>query len=211
MAPDAKDTTGGAWLAPMVIGVAGKIGSGKSTVAALLATIGYKVIDVDRLGHQALITERQRIINVFGSAIVDPEGQIDRGRLGRLVFRNARARHLLDDIVHPVMSRNVRTLLEREPGVVVIDAALLIPMKLDALCDLVLWVYAPLPLRLLRAAGNGKKRVSTVLGAMRAQRGRQLKRSTARVDTRNSSCRSIYNVATKGLLQRQIKLVLGRR
>ena len=62
----------------MVIGVAGKVGSGKSTVAAILASVGYKVIDVDRLGHQALITERQRIINVFGPAILGLEGQIDR-------------------------------------------------------------------------------------------------------------------------------------
>ena len=192
----------------MVVGVAGKLGSGKSAVAGILAAAGYRVIDVDRLGHRALVTERDRVVDAFGRGVLDPDGQIDRRRLGPLVFGNAEARRRLDAIVHPVMVRSVRTLVEVEPSGVVIDAALLYPLGLDALCDLVLWVHAPVLLRLYRAVVVDRKRGATVLGAMWAQRGRRLKRPSAGVDTRSVSRRTIYNVATRGVLRRQIELIL---
>ena len=96
----------------MVVGVAGKLGAGKSSVAGLLADAGWRVIDVDLLGHRALVTERDRIVDVFGRGVLDSEGRIDRRRLGPLVFANADARRRLDVIVHPVMVRSVKTLVE---------------------------------------------------------------------------------------------------
>lgn len=190
--------------------MAGKIGSGKSSVTEILAAFGYQVVNVDQLGHRALVTERDRIINVLGSDVLGSDGQIDRGHLGSLVFGNAEARSRLDEIVHPVMVSRVRTLVEVESGDLVIDAALLIPMGLDVFCDLVLWVRAPSLLRLYRVVVDGK-RITTVLGAMWAQRGRRLKRPTTNVDTRSVSRRTIYNLATRGLLRRRIGFILGRR
>ena len=192
----------------MVVGVAGKLGSGKSSVAGLLADAGWRVIDVDLLGHRALATERDRIVDAFGRGVLDSEGRIDRRRLGPLVFANADARRRLDVIVHPVMVRSVKTLVEADPGPTAIDAALLNPMGLDALCDLVLWVHAPLPLRLYRALVVDRKPTATVLGAMWAQRGRRLKRPVGGVDTRSVSRRTIYNGATRGMLRRQIEFIL---
>ena len=192
----------------MVVGVAGKLGSGKSSVAGLLADAGWRVIDVDLLGHRALATERDRIVDAFGRGVLDSEGRIDRRRLGPLVFANADARRRLDVIVHPVMVRSVKTLVAADPSRTAIDAALLNPMGLDALCDLVLWVHAPLPLRLYRALVVDRKPRATVLGAMWAQRGRRLKRPVAGVDTRSVSRRTIYNGATRGMLRRQIEFIL---
>ncbi len=192
----------------MVVGVAGKLGSGKSSVAGFLADAGWRVIDVDLLGHRALATERDRIVDAFGRGVLDSEGRIDRRRLGPLVFANADARRRLDVIVHPVMVRSVKTLVAADPGPIAIDAALLNPMGLDALCDLVLWVHAPVPLRLYRALVVDRKPRATVLGAMWAQRGRRLKRPVAGVDTRSVSRRTIYNGATRGMLRRQIEFIL---
>ena len=192
----------------MVVGVAGKLGSGKSSVAGLLADAGWRVIDVDLLGHRALVTERDRIVDAFGRGVLDSEGRIDRRRLGPLVFANADARRRLDVIVHPVMVRSVKTLVEADPSPTAIDAALLNPMGLDALCDLVLWVHAPLLLRLYRALVVDRKPRATVLGAMWAQRGRRLKRPVEGVDTRSVSRRTIYNGATRGILRRQIEFIL---
>ena len=192
----------------MVVGVAGKLGSGKSSVAGLLADAGWRVIDVDLLGHRALATERDRIVDAFGRGVLDSEGRIDRRRLGPLVFANADARRRLDVIVHPVMVRSVKTLVAADPSRTAIDAALLNPMGLDALCDLVLWVHAPVPLRLYRALVVDRKPRATVLGAMWAQRGRRLKRPVAGVDTRSVSRRTIYNGATRGMLRRQIEFIL---
>ena len=195
----------------MVVGVAGKLGSGKSAVAGLLADAGWRVIDVDRLGHRALVTERDRIVDAFGRGVLDSEGRIDRRRLGPLVFGHADARRRLDAIVHPVMVRSVKTsvktLAETDPGGIVVDAALLYPMGLDSLCDLVLWVHAPLLLRLYRALVVDRKRSATVFGAVWAQRGGRLKRPPAGVDTRSVSRRTIYNVATRRMLRRQIDFI----
>lgn len=195
----------------MVVGVAGKLGSGKSAVAGMLADAGYRVIDVDRLGHRALVTERDRIVSAFGRGILFSDGQIDRRRLGALVFRTAEARRRLEAIVHPVMVRRVTTLVTVEPAAVVIDAALLHPMGLDALCDLVLWVRAPLLMRLYRTLAIGGGRPATVLRTMWAQRGRRLKRRSATVDTGSVFRRSVYNVATRGVLRRQVERILDRR
>ena len=155
----------------MVVGVAGKLGSGKSAVAGMLADAGYRVIDVDRLGHRALVTERDRIVSAFGRGILFPDGQIDRRRLGALVFRTAEARRRLEAIVHPVMVRRVTTLVTVEPAAVVIDAALLHPMGLDALCDLVLWVRAPAPDASVPHAGHrwrtARHRAADHVGATR--------------------------------------------
>ncbi len=194
----------------MVVGVAGKLGSGKSAVAAILADAGFRVVDVDRLGHRALVTERDRIIDAFGRGILFPDGQIDRRRLGALVFRTEEARRRLEAIVHPVMVRSVAALVTVERAPVVIDAALLYPMGLDALCDVVFWVRAPLLLRLYRTVIAGD-RGATALRAAWAQRGRRLKRPSARVDTSSVLRRSVYNVATKDVLRRQVERTLRRR
>ena len=192
----------------MVVGVAGKLGSGKSSVAKLLAEAGWRVVDVDLLGHRALITERDRIVAAFGRGVLDPEGRIDRRRLGPLVFGNVDARRRLDAIVHPVMVRSVKALVEADPSPTAIDAALLNPMGLDALCDLVLWVHAPVLLRLYRALAVDRKPRATVFGALWAQRGRRLKRPVVGVDTRSVSRRTVCNGATRGMLRRQIEFIL---
>lgn len=193
----------------MIVGVAGKLGSGKSEVAQILSDTGFRVINVDRLGHQALMSERERIVDAFGRVVLNPDGQIDRRRLGGLVFKSAEHRRRLEAIVHPVMIRRVATLVGVDPAPVVIDAALLYPMGLDTLCEVVIWVRAPLPLRLLRAVLMDGRRLDVVLATIWAQRGCTLKRLPASVDTYSGSRRSVYNVATRGLLRRQIEVILA--
>ncbi|MFP4638779.1 MAG: dephospho-CoA kinase [Spirochaetaceae bacterium] len=135
----------------MVVGVAGKYCAGKSTVAQMLAEAGYRVIDVDRLGHEALARRGEDVRRVFGGDYVDEEGSVDRGRLGRLVFRDRTALRRLESIVHPEMVEMVRERLRTSQQPTVINAALLFPMGLDTLCDTVLWVTAPALTRICRA------------------------------------------------------------
>ena len=71
----------------MIIGVTGKIGSGKSTVTKMLVDFGFRMINVDQLGHQALVSERERIVGAFGPEVVDDDGQIDRRHLSALIFK----------------------------------------------------------------------------------------------------------------------------
>ena len=96
---------------PLVIGLTGPIGCGKSTVAAMLADLGGVSIDADALvrevtapGQPALVAVRDR----FGAAVFEPSGVLDRAALASLVFADAAALRDLEAIVHPA----VRTLIE---------------------------------------------------------------------------------------------------
>jgi dephospho-CoA kinase len=115
-----------------VIGLSGGIGTGKSTVASILARLGALVIDAD-----AIVRELQapgtpmlaEIAAAFGPELIGADGSLDRARLGELVFRDPEARLRLGKIVHPAVGAEMRRRLEaaREArvGLVVLDIPLL--------------------------------------------------------------------------------------
>ncbi len=87
-----------------VLGLSGGIGTGKSTVARFLGSLGATVIDADAIVHelQAPGTPMlDEIEEAFGSELIDTEGRLDRNALGATVFRDAAARRRLEQIVHP--------------------------------------------------------------------------------------------------------------
>lgn len=126
-----------------IVGVVGRSGSGKSTVAAHLAEGGAAWIDADRIGHDALDGDavRRRLRDQFGDTIFRGE-RVDRRALGRLVFGDPDALALLNTIVHPVIIRHCQERIDacRLEGrkLVVIDAALLLEVPLPFDLDLVI-------------------------------------------------------------------------
>ncbi|MBA7691733.1 Dephospho-CoA kinase [subsurface metagenome] len=129
-----------------VIGLTGGIGSGKSTVSQFLIELGAVIIDADRVGHEAFKpgTELWReVVAAFGRRIVTPGGDIDRKKLGEIVFGNAESLSQLNRIMHPRMYDMVKTQLEghRQQGVAVavLEAPLLIEANWTSLVDEV-WV-----------------------------------------------------------------------
>ncbi len=169
----------------MVIGITGKYCAGKNRVAEILARRGFTVVDVDRLGHDALVFERDAVVARFGAGVLTPEGRIDRRRLGALVFADVKERAALEAIVHPVMVAAVERLVgrrmdkrrgtgesDRANGRFAVNAALLFPMGLHRLCDLVLYVSASLPVRIWRALR--RDRLSLLQVARRIWSQRQL-------------------------------------
>lgn len=117
----------------VMIGLTGGIGSGKSTVAELLAERGAHVIDADRVAHEVYAPGTlgfERIVERFGDDVVGDDGAIDRARLGALVFRDPAALADLNGIVHPlvraeVASRIAEIVGEDSGAIVVIEAALM--------------------------------------------------------------------------------------
>jgi dephospho-CoA kinase len=78
----------------IVIGLTGGIGSGKSTIAQYLAELGAVVIDADKVGHEAFMpgTPAYRdVIDAFGKEVMTPTGEIDRKKLGQIVFDDTNA------------------------------------------------------------------------------------------------------------------------
>jgi dephospho-CoA kinase len=117
----------------VMIGLTGGIGSGKSTVAELLAERGAHVIDADRVAHEVYAPGTagfERIVERFGDDVVGDDGTIDRASLGALVFRDKQALADLNGIVHPLVRAEVASriaeIVADDPGaVIVIEAALM--------------------------------------------------------------------------------------
>ncbi len=129
-----------------VIGLTGGIGSGKSTVSQFLAELGAAIVDADKAGHEAFKpgTEAWReVVAAFGRQILTPDGDIDRGKLGNIVFDNSESLLRLNQIMHPRMYDMVRAQIEeyRQQGVdvIVLEAPLLVEASWTSLVDEV-WV-----------------------------------------------------------------------
>ncbi len=187
----------------MVIGVAGKFASGKSRVAKILEERGFLEVDVDRLGHRALEEAREAVAGRFGDEVVRSEdGGVDRRRLGEIVFRDPAALRDLEAIVHPRMVAMAERIIRENPGRnVVLNAAILFPMGLDRLCDAVVWVQAPWPVRLLRAMRRDRLPLPAAVRRIRAQRSLRPQPSSDSVD--------IYSVKNAGSLRRLESTVEG--
>lgn len=140
----------------LVVGLAGGVGSGKSTVAALFRKWGARIVDADAVGHRVLERPgiRARLRRAWGAGIFR-NGRVDRRALAREAFRSRRSVERLNRIVHPAILREVRRRLRRARGCVVLDAALLFETGADALCDRIVFVRAPRGLRARRAASRG--------------------------------------------------------
>ena len=135
------------------IGVTGRMGSGKSTVARRFQEKGATLVDGDTLGWEVLrLPEvREAIAASIGGEITDRDGHFDRARLGRVVFRDAAAMDRLNAIVQPVLLRRVREMLDAPGrGVLVLDAALLPTWRLEPELDGVIEVVASEDVRVRR-------------------------------------------------------------
>ena len=135
---------------PLRVGLVGRTGSGKSTVARALEADGAIVMDADAIGHE--VTDRDPNVRAALTAEYGPEvyrdGHLDRRRVAQRVFGDAAARERLDRLVHPRILERIRQRLAALDGrgfrgVVVIDAALLLDWGLERELDAVLAVTAP--------------------------------------------------------------------
>ena len=145
-----------------VIGLTGGIGTGKTRVSQMLQTLGATVINADLVGHEAYLpnTETWRaVVNAFGSGILDADEQIDRRKLGGIVFSDSRKLELLNSIVHPriyaMIGDQIGELEEDGAEVVVVEAALLIEANWTPLADSVWVVTAPQEQVLARLTTRG--------------------------------------------------------
>lgn len=131
------------WPGKYVIGLTGNIATGKSVVRRMLEHLGAYGIDADALAHRAMAQGAPGyapIVKLFGTYILDEEGQIDRARLGRLVFADPQALEALEAILHPLVRQGVDLLVRRAPHkVIVIEAIKLLEGNLRSVCDAV-WV-----------------------------------------------------------------------
>jgi dephospho-CoA kinase len=165
---------------PLVIGLTGGIGSGKSTVAGIFKQFGIPVIDADDIAH-ALVAPGQpaieEIIEVFGPASVDACGALDRNYLRKLVFSDPEQRHRLEAILHPKIRHEIIALTRnvQAPYCIVVIPLLLETDQQD-LVDRILVVDTKLDNQITRVAmrnGLPRHEINAIIAAQ-ANRDRRL-------------------------------------
>ncbi len=156
---------------PFRIGLAGGYCAGKNEAARCLEARGFLCLDMDAVGHQALASSAEAVIERFGREVIGLDGLPDRKALGRIVFNDSRALADLEAILHPAMEKTARFWIESHPDRdLCVNAALLHKMGLMAMLDAAIEVRAPLLLRLLRGMRRDGLSLRGALLRIRSQR-----------------------------------------
>lgn len=178
-----------AWPDKFVIGLTGNIATGKSVVRRMLEHLGAYGIDADALAHRAMAKGApgyQPVLNTFGSWILSDTGQIDRGRLGKIVFSDAEALRRLEEIIHPLVSQAVDYLVRHAyQPVVVIEAIKLIESSLSKSCDRVWVVYASPEVQVRRLIERRKMNMESARQRVLAQPAQEIKVKAAHTVIKN--------------------------
>ena len=126
-----------------VIGIYGLICSGKSSFSKLLAKeLNALYIDADIIGHEALNDKdkKEELIKEFSSDILDDNGNIDRKKLGKIVFGNSKKLRKLESINYPYIEEKVSKLINSTDKDVVIEAALIMRSEIYKMCNSLIYV-----------------------------------------------------------------------
>lgn len=173
---------------PLVIGITGGISTGKSTVSEYLIKKGYKVIDTDIISKN--IANNLEVISqielVFGTEYV-LNGQLDRKKMGDLVFNNKEANKKLTDIIHPIVKKQVVNEIKLcKDEIVFVDVPLLYEAKFDSLCHYVICVYTNYENNLSRLMKRDNITYEQAVNKIKSQMDIELKKQMAHFIIDNS-------------------------
>jgi dephospho-CoA kinase len=188
-----------------IVGLTGGIGSGKSTVVSVLAELGARVIDADRIGHEMYRpgTEGyERVVATFGRDVVAADGTIDRRALGALVFGDSAALARLNAIVHPLIAAEVSRRIaaaraEGSTAPIVVEAAILLEAGWRPLVDRV-WVVSA-------ARENAVARVVASRGLAPGEVERRLDAQMPDAERRRQADLVIENDGTPAALRAEVE------
>ncbi len=184
----------------IVIGLTGGIGSGKSEVSRKIKELGAEVIDADLVGHEAYLPHTpawEEVVTAFGQEILQPSGEVDRRKLGGVVFSDPKALAQLNAIMHPKMYEMLRERVDvlRSQGteVAVIEAAILIEANWTPLVDEVWVTEANEDVVVERVGKRNNLPAEEILRRIRSQMSREerAKHATATI-TNNKGLEELY-------------------
>ena len=186
----------------IVAGLTGGIATGKSTVSAYLVQLGATVLDADKIAHTVYrkgLPAWQEIVDHFGKTVLLPGGEIDRRKLGQMVFHRPEVLKQLNAIVHPHVKKEMDRLLQRAAektprAIAILDVPLLFETGMNKGLAEVIVVYTPLELQLKRLIErdglNKKDAVARINAQMSIEEKKQL--ATLVIDNSGSLSETRY-------------------
>jgi dephospho-CoA kinase len=180
------------------VGLTGGIGSGKSEVSRRLAALGAVLVDADAVAREVVepgTPGLAAVVEEFGEQVLLPTGELDRERLGAIVFADDARRERLNAIVHPLVGRRMQELVEDTPAdaIVVYDVPLLTENDLAGLYDLVVVVDAPVEEQVRRLTELRGMSEEAARARIAAQATREQRRAIAdRVIDNSGTLESLY-------------------
>lgn len=193
---------------PPRLGLIGGVGCGKSFIAGLFAKLGARVIDADWLGHEALRQPaiRAEVVRHWGRDLLGATGEIDRKKLGAIVFTDAQARKELEALVFPWIRQHMLEQIrafERDPNVplVVLDAAVMLESGWAEGINWLVFIDVPETIRQARAIHERGWSADEVERRERAQLPMEEKRRRAQYVIDNGGSRENSEAQVRGLWQ----------
>lgn len=200
-----------------VVGLAGQIASGKSTVAEVWRSFGAVIISGDELGRQAVESGprvKRQLVRAFGKAILNRRGALDRRKLAARAFADEAATAILNRIVHPkllqLLRGHIRAQRRRRTQVLIIDAALLLDWNLRRELDFIIVVESPIPDQLRRLRAKGLSATEARL-RIRRQMPKYRQRQAADIVIRNNSSEADLKRRAAELWARIISMAANKK
>jgi dephospho-CoA kinase len=177
------------WAGKFVIGLTGNIGTGKSVVRKMLEHLGAYGVDADALAHRAIAKGAPgyaAVLRTFGQWLLGPDEQIDRVKLGRLVFNDPEAMHQLEAITHPLVEQAVDYIVQHATqSVIAIEAIKLLESNLGKQCDSIWVTYASPEQQVARLTQQRKMSEADARMRIQAQGAQDAKLNAAHVVIKN--------------------------
>lgn len=181
-----------------IIGLCGGSGSGKSSISACLAETGAEIIDADQIARSLTapgspILETIRL--TFGNNVFTQEGTLNRRALANIVFSNPEELHKLNQITHPEIAKQTKERLKHCKNNAVIDAAVLHHAGLEQLCDMTVFVTAPMEIRIQRIMARDGISAQEAQNRIQSQPSDEEYRSVTDMTVCNDGSKTIHEIA----------------
>ena len=198
---------------PLIVGVTGGIGSGKSEVCSVFSSLGARCYFADQIAKELLDSDsivRTSVEERFGSHLYRTDHTLDRKALAKIVFGDDGALRAIDEIVHPRVTERLRKIIQseterREAPVIAIEAALIFEAHIEELFDYIVVVAARLEERISRTAkrdsateADVRRRIGSQLPPEEVEkRGDFVIRNSGNREQLRESCEFIFSLLTQ--------------
>lgn len=190
-----------------IIGLTGKMASGKNLAAKILENLGCVSIDADLVVHDAVESAKDKIIQTFEKEanekninFIDENGKIIRKELSKIVFSSEENLKKQESIVHPEVEKIMEDFINKNPDKnIILNATVLYKVPLISECDTIIFITAPSIVRFIRAKKRDKLSTKQILKRFYAQND-----LFAKYQKLNSDIYKVRNLGSKKLLEKKL-------